>query len=88
MFILTVNQSILTVFGFMQRINITKTFQNSQEKRCWISILQKKHNNHSDIIFRILFYNQILFFKSALQLSVSHFFKLLYNSVFLKSEAL
>lgn len=32
MFILTVNQSILTVFGFMQRINITKTFQNSQEK--------------------------------------------------------
>lgn len=30
--ILTVNQFILTLFGFMQRINITKLFQNSQEK--------------------------------------------------------
>lgn len=30
--ILTVNQFILTVFGFMQRINITKFCKNSQER--------------------------------------------------------
>lgn len=30
--ILTVNQFILTVFGFMQRINITKFCKNSHER--------------------------------------------------------